>query len=203
MVLPTFSARVRGCFRGGVISSRVRVFGLVLGLLNQRLIRWQLLVRGIYMHERCRHECIRMQMYALVVDEMPMLMCSKYFMRNDTYAADGSLYRYVLRVNHHLWIKTCIWVLAVQLTQMVPNFYDKQIFHTQSYCQNFSSIGVIIILLKFQQVFSPTPCQNFYNLSAWFLKMKFYQWAILSMNCMYKNLQAKTPTFDRTSISHI
>ena len=58
-----------------------------------------LLVRGIYMHERCRHECIRMQMYALVVDEMPMLMCSKYFMRNDTYAVDESLYRYVRRVN--------------------------------------------------------------------------------------------------------
>ena len=96
MVLPTFSAWVSGCFRGGVISSRVRVFGLVLGLLNQRLIRWQLLVRGIYMHERCRHECIRMQMYALVVDEMPMLMCSKYFMRNDTYAVDESLYMYVL-----------------------------------------------------------------------------------------------------------
>ena len=100
MVLPTFSARVSGCFRGGVIGSRVRVFGLVLRLLNQRLIRWQLLVREIYMHGRCRHECIRMQMYALVVDEMLMLMSSKYCIRNDTYAVDEILYMCARRGYH-------------------------------------------------------------------------------------------------------
>ena len=100
MVLPTFSARVRGCFRGGVISSRVRVFGLVLRLLNQRLIRWQLLVRGIYMHERCRYERKRMQMYAFDVDEMQMIVCSIHFMENDMYVVVNSIYMHMLSVNH-------------------------------------------------------------------------------------------------------
>ena len=127
-----------------------------------------------------------------------------YFMENDMCIVVKTTFMHILSVSHaHLWIKSCIWVLAVLLTQMRPNFYNMQILHTQGYCQNFRLNGVIIILLKFQQFLSLSPCQNFHNLLERFLEMKFYQWAVLSMNCMYKNLQAKTPKFDRTSIFHI
>ena len=51
MVLPIFSARVRGCFLGDVVSGRLCVLLLVLGLLDQRLLWYQLLVRGIYMYD--------------------------------------------------------------------------------------------------------------------------------------------------------
>ena len=135
-------------------------------------------------------------MYAFDVDEVQMSVCSIYFMENDMCIVVKLTFMHIFSVNHvHLWIKTCIWVQAVQLTQMVSNFYDKRILHTQNYCENFSSIGVIIILLKFQQFLSPTPCQNFHKLLERFLKVRFYQWAILSMNYLYKNLQAKTPKF--------
>ena len=189
MILPTFFLARVSLFGGGV-SGRLRVLLLLFGFLDQGLLLHCLFFdRGVYMHEKHRHERLWMQMYALDVDEVQMPGCSIYFMENDVCIAVKSTFMYIFSVNHvQLWIKTCIWVLAVPLTQMVPNFYDKQIFHTQSYCQNFSSIGVIIILLKFQQVFSPTLCQNFHKLLERFLKVKFYQWAILSMSYRHKNL---------------